>query len=158
MPLRCLAHYTVLHVKPLAARAAMVDSPGPQLAGHRPVAKRASVNIFFGCHLAILDIKPVTARASMVNLPSLQLAGNSAFAKRATVDKLFGSDVSIFDLKSLSAHIAVIYVARADGAADSNLTERANVVEWLCCSLLQKLLSWMWLRLHRAGRSRFLCA
>jgi hypothetical protein len=69
MPLRCLAHYTVLHVKPLAARAAMVDSPGPQLAGHRPVAKRASVNIFFGCHLAILDIKPVTAGASMVNLP-----------------------------------------------------------------------------------------
>ena len=69
VPLRCLAHYAVLHFKPLAARAAMVNLPGPQLARHRAVAKRAPVNIFFGCHLAILDIKPVTAGASMVNLP-----------------------------------------------------------------------------------------
>ena len=69
VPLRCLAHYAVLHFKPLAAHAAMVNLPGPQLARHRAVAKRAPVNIFFGCHLAILDIKPVTAGASMVNLP-----------------------------------------------------------------------------------------
>ena len=137
MLLRSLAHSTVLHVKPLAARAAMVNSPGPQLAGHRSVTKRASVNIFFGCHLAILDIKPVTAHASMVNLPSRQLTGNSALAKRARVNKIFGSDMSVFDLKSVSAHIAVIYLARAHGAAHSNLTEWANVLEWLCCSLLR---------------------
>ena len=162
MLLRSLAHYTVLHAKPLAARAAMVNSPGPQLAGHRSVTKRASVNIFFGCHLAILDIKLVTAHASMVNLPTRQLTGNSALAKRARVNKIFGSDMSVFDLKSVSAHIAVIYLARAHGAAHSNLTEWANVLEWLCCSLLPKLLSWMWLHLHRAGRLRcvalFLCA
>jgi hypothetical protein len=158
MLLRSLAHYTVLHVKPLAARAAMVNSPGPQLAGHRSVTKRASVNIFFGCHLAILDIKLVTAHASMVNLPTRQLTGNSALAKRARVNKIFGSDMSVFDLKSVSAHIAVIYLARAHGAAHSNLTEWANVLEWLCCSLLPKLLSWMWLHLHRAGRLRCSCA
>ena len=101
----------------------MVNSPGPQLAGHRSVTKRASVNIFFGCHLAILDIKLVTAHASMVNLPTRQLTGNSALAKRARVNKIFGSDMSVFDLKSVSAHIAVIYLARAHGAAHSNLTE-----------------------------------
>ena len=101
MLLRSLAHYTVLHVKPLAARAAMVNSPGPQLAGHRSVTKRASVNIFFGCHLAILDIKPVTAHASMVNLPSRQLTGNGALAKRAALSSSSRSNDAGHKLKQI---------------------------------------------------------
>jgi hypothetical protein len=140
-----------------------LDSPGLLRRPNKRPAQWAPVRMPLRClaHYAVLHVKLLAARASMVNLPSLQLAGNSAFAKRATVNKLFGSDVSIFDLKSVSAHIAVIYSARAHGAAHSNLTERAIVLDWLCCSLLPKLLSWMWLRLHRADRSQcvelFLC-
>ena len=57
MLLRSLAHYTVLHVKPLAARAAMINLPNLQLTGNSALAKRASVNKLFGSDMSVFDLK-----------------------------------------------------------------------------------------------------
>ena len=131
VPLRCLAHYAVLHFKPLAAHAAMVNLPGPQLARHRAVAKRAPVNIFFGCHLAIFDIKPVTAGASMVNLPIRQLAGNSAFAKRAPVNIFFGCHLAILDIKPVTAGASMVNLPQSSACWRRGLRKTGNCKQTL---------------------------
>ena len=102
----------------LVAHRSMVDLPCPDIAVHKPVAKRTLVHKTFLCDNTVLNRKLVPTDASMVDFSCLGIAVHQLVAKWTLVRNTFLCNNAVLHLEPVPACPAMIHLACA------SLTER----------------------------------
>jgi hypothetical protein len=113
MLLRSVANHTVLYVKRVSARTAMVKLPNLHVAGHGACAERASINKGFRHDVPIFHLKCFSASLPVIYSARAHSAVDSNITKRTYVMKLFCCSLPLRWLRWLWQRLRLVSCARS---------------------------------------------